>query len=284
MNKLMQEARRAKWQLRLSAKRLAKRGLRSQGDLPSVFGCAMAKSGSHALSQLLAGLSAVTDLVYTDMHPIRTRLPESGARPAEDVLRDLRRLRRGDIGWGYLPALPEYMSLLAKPPWFVLFLSRDPRDKLISEIHYALHMHPQHGFRDHLSSLETMEDRISASIFGVPGIIKGIAGIYESYQGWLTHPRTLVVRFEDLMLNRQGSLLTLLETLGTSGVRPDLPLEEVLPRLDAAMSPAKSPTFRSARPGGWRSEFTPRNVAEFKQATGDLLQVWGYEADRDWEL
>jgi hypothetical protein len=153
---------------------------------------------------------------------------------------------------------------------------------LISEIHYALRMHPEHGFREHLLSLPNMEERISASIFGVPGIIKGIAGIYESYQGWLSHPRTRVMRFEELMLERERVLTTLLDDLRGAGVQAHLPPAQALRSLDAAMTPSKSPTFRSARPGGWRAEFTERNVREFKQATGDLLQRWGYEPGQDW--
>jgi len=284
MSRLTYELRRAKWELRVAGRRTAKRRFRRRPDMPTLFGCAMAKSGSHALSQLLEGLAAITDLIYTDMHPIRTRLPRIGARSSEEVLRDLGRLRRGDIGWGYLPAIPTYLDALADPRWYVLFLSRDPRDKLISEIHYALRMHPKHGFREHLLSLPTMEERISASISGVPGIIKGIAGIYESYQGWLSHPRTRVVRFEDLILERGRALTTLVEDLGRAGVQTHVPQAEALRSLDAAMSPSKSPTFRSARPGGWRAEFTARNVMEFKQATGDLLQRWGYETDKDWAL
>ena len=47
------------------------------------------------------------------------------------------------------------------------------------------------------------------------------------------------------------------------------------------MSPRRSPTFRSGRPGEWRQVFTDKNVSTFKHATGDLALRWGYEPGRD---
>lgn len=34
--------------------------------------------------------------------------------------------------------------------------------------------------------------------------------------------------------------------------------------------------------GDWRSSFTPRTVARFKELTGDALYQLGYETDRNW--
>lgn len=284
MSERLDGLRRIKWEARVAARRLAKRRLRGSADLPVVFGNALAKSGSHVLSQLLEGLSTITPLVYTDMNPIRTRLPGCGARQQSEVLRDLHRLHRGDIGWGYLPSVPAYLQALSSTAHLVIFIIRDPRDKIISQIHYATTMHPGHSLRAHYTSLPTMEERIMAAIHGVPGLSKSIRDIYASYQGWLNHPNAHVVRFEGMMLDRPAAISGVLDRLQAMGLAPDIGRQQAIGVLDEAMSPARSPTYRSGRAGSWRGEFSKTNVIEFKQATGDLLQRWGYEPDSDWGL
>lgn len=284
MSERLDHLRRIKWEARVAAIRLAKRRLRGSADLPVVFGNALAKSGSHVLSQLLEGLSTITPLVYTDMNPVRTRLPGKGARQQSDVLRDLHRLRRGDIGWGYLPSDPAYLQALSSPAHRVIFIVRDPRDKIISQIHYATTMHSGHGLRAYYLSLPTMEERVMAAIHGVPGLSKSIDDIYRTYEGWLSHPNTHVVKFEEMMLDRPAAVNRVLDRLQAAGLVPQVGREQAIGVLDAAMSPARSPTYRSGRTGGWRGEFSTTNVTEFKQATGDLLQRWGYETDFNWGL
>ena len=278
------ELRRLKWELRVARMRWDKRPFGRRSHLPVVFGNAMAKSGSHVLSQLLEGLSEFTPLVYVDMHPIRTRLPGTGARPKADVLRDLRRLKRGDMGWGYLPADPAYLEAFRADRSLVFFLYRDPRDKILSEIHYATEIHTGHGLRGDFQAMANMEERISASIRGIPGRLKSIREIYESYDGWRRHPGAHALRFEDLIHRREAALDGVLQVLEAAGVAIALPWDEAKVRLGVSLSPARSPTFRSGSAGGWRREFTERNVSEFKEVTGDLLQAWGYEQDDRWTL
>ena len=158
-------------------------------------------------------LAAITPLVFTDMHPVRTRMPGQGARPVPDVMRDLRRLRRGDIAWGYLPSQPEYLDVFHAQDSLVIFIYRDPRDKIISQIHYATGIHKTHGMRQAYLALPSMEARIDAAIRGVPGPLKGISDIYRSYEAWLQHPATLPIRFEDMILDRRAAVGRILARL-----------------------------------------------------------------------
>ena len=284
MSSVIEELRQLKWELRVAGLRRSKRAYGDRADLPIIFGNAMAKSGSHVLSQLLEGLSEFTPLVYTDMHPIRTRLPGTGARPQADILRELRRLKRGDMGWGYLPADPGYLDAFDADRSLVFFLYRDPRDKILSEIHYATEIHAGHGLRGDFQAMANLEERISASIRGIPGRLKSIRGIYESYEGWRRHPGAHALRFEDLIHRRDAALDDVLQVLEAAGVAIALPWDQAKVRLGVSLAPARSPTFRSGSAGGWRREFTERNVSEFKEVTGDLLQAWGYEDDDRWTL
>jgi hypothetical protein len=270
------ELRRLKWQWRVAGLRRAKDSARTAASVPVVFGNAMAKSGSHVLSQFLQGLAAITPLVFTDLHPVRTQLPGEGARPVTDVLRDLRRLRRGDIAWGYLPSQTEYLDVFRAQDSLVMFIYRDPRDKIISQIHYATGIHKTHGLRQAYLALPSMEARIDAAIRGVPGLSKGIADIYRSYEAWLQHPATLPIRFEDMILDRRAAVGGILARVRECGVPLFVEEDEAQKVLDEAMAPRRSPTFRSGQPGEWRQAFTPANVITFQQLAGDLLAKWGY--------
>jgi hypothetical protein len=52
--------------------------------------------------------------------------------------------------------------------------------------------------------------------------------------------------------------------------------------LERAINPHKSGTFRKGKPGNWREHFSEENKSTFKDYTGDLLKLLGYEGDNDW--
>ena len=58
--------------------------------------------------------------------------------------------------------------------------------------------------------------------------------------------------------------------------------EQAVLMLDQSIEPARSPTFRTGKSGGWREAFTAAHKQAFKQVSGDLLQLLGYERDEGW--
>ena len=255
---------------------------RDRGGLPVVIGNAMAKSGSHIIAQFLEGIDQITPLIFTDLHPIRTLSAQGRTRPPGDVLRDLHRLQNGDMGWGYLPSQEQYVRELEDERYLTYFAYRDPRDRIISQIMYAMNIHREHQMRAQYLALSSMEERIALAISGVPGMMPSIREIYDSYLGWLQAPNTLCIRFESLVGERQDSLQRMIDGLTDKGVALDRPLPEVYEVLDDAMSPKRSPTFRSGKSGEWRTHFTDANARQFKQVAGDLLVELGYEDSDDW--
>lgn len=283
--RLLQPLRRAKWGARVKAKRWRQRvrhGRFSRSGLPIVFANAMAKSGSHILSQFLEGMEIVSPLVYTDHHPIRTLGDSGQRRPPDSVLRDLGRLKAGDMGWGYLPAAEPYIRWVQDRSALMFFVYRDPRDKIISHIFYAAEIHDGHAMRDFYRGIPQMEARIEATIEGVPGLVENIRATYESYLGWLQQDRVFEVRFEDLVNRRSETVQRLLTKLEDRGVSLNRPRGEAMECVLEAMAPRHSPTFRSGTSGGWREHFTQRNINHFKERAGNLLVDLGYEEDNDW--
>jgi hypothetical protein len=253
--------------------------------MPAVLGNAMPKSGSHLIIQVLQGLTHLGPFVDPGFPPVN-RGETNDKLPVEAILRNIRSMQPGDIGYGYLAAQEPYLSALVGAGRATIFVSRDPRDMIVSHVFYATQMHAGHGMhRYYTEVLHSMEERINAAIQGVeePGAeLSNIRTKYLAYLGWLEQPQVLCLRFEDLILNREPALGQLLDYLEERGFRPRLGRQAAIETLTASIAPRKSGTFRKGKPGNWQDHFTEKNKALFKEVTGDLLVRMGYEENCNW--
>ncbi len=252
---------------------------------PIVLGNAMPKSGSHLIIQVLQGLTRLGPFVNPGFPPVNRG--EDNRKLSDDaVLANIRRMRPGDIGYGYISAVEPFVSTLTGERRATVFVYRDPRDMIISHIFYATQMHPSHWMRRYYTEkLHSMEERINAAIQGVdePGSeLTPIRRRYEGYLGWLEQPEVLNLRFEDLILDRRAALERLLSYLEKRGLSLRTPRHEAIQVLEEAIAPGKSGTFRKGQPGNWREHFTDANKFMFKEMAGDVLVQLGYEEGREW--
>lgn len=260
-------------------------GFAYQASLPAVLGNAMPKSGSHLIIQVLQGLTQIGPFVNPGFPPLN-RAEDNRKLDDAETLRNLQRLRAGDIAYGYLQAREPFISLLTQPNYATIFVYRDPRDMLVSHVFYATQIHRGHGMHEYYTKrLRDMEQRLNAAIYGVDepdAQLSGVRQKYLDYLGWLETPGVLCLRFEDLILNRQQALGRLLDYLGERGVELRVSREQACRALEAAIVPKKSGTFRKAQPGNWREYFSEANKEAFKSVAGDILICLGYEKDHHW--
>jgi hypothetical protein len=92
----------------------------------------------------------------------------------------------------------------------------------------------------------------------------------------------MCIRFEDLINNRDATLMSMLDEVEKTGYKIPTPREKALAVLVDAIQPKKSHTFRSGKTGGWTQHFTDAHKKLFKDVTGDLLVRLGYEKNNDW--
>jgi hypothetical protein len=273
-----------RWRLR-RAKAGLKYGWKTLDHTPRVFGNAMPKSGSHLLTQILGGLTSLGPLVNPGFPPVN-RSEDNQPLSQGNIIKNIQQMKSGDIRYGYVHAEEPYLSMLTESNRATIFLYRDPRDMLVSHVFYATEMHKGHGMHPYYTEvLSTMEERLNAAIQGVtePGFeLASVKQRYDYFLGWLTQPDVLGIRFEDLILDRDLTLGTLLDYLGTRGFNSYIPREEAIEILKNAIVPRKSGTFRKGVPGNWREIFTDSNKALFNHVAGDLLVQLGYEQDQSW--
>ncbi len=254
-------------------------------DVPPIFANAKPKSGSHLLLQIMKGLCDIAPFAYVAADPIRTITPDGKRRSSQKILADLKAIRPGVIGWGYVDATPENVSYLCQPNRVNYFIYRDPRDMLVSHVFYATDMHEGHGMHAYYLTLPDFDARLKVAIQGIKQDHLYMVDVRERYKGvfeWQEQPGVMCIRFEDLVEKRETTLSAMLDRLEKTGFRIPVSRYDALNTLVDAIQPSKSRTFRSGKTGGWRDHFSKENKALFKEVAGDLLVRLGYEQNNDW--
>jgi sulfotransferase 6B1 len=254
-------------------------------DAPPIFGNSKPKSGSHLLQQILRGFTQILPYKYVATDPVRTIEKDGKRKTNEEVLKELKRIPRGVIGWGYVEATPENVAFLCRPDRINYFVYRDPRDMLVSQVFFATDMHEQHGMHEFYKSLPDFGERLKIAITGIDqdGLyMVNVKQRYASVFEWLEQSHVMCIRFEDLVNHRDATLSAMLDEVESIGYRIPTPRKEALSILAGAVQPRKSHTFRSGKTGGWRVHFTEEHKNLFKDIAGDLLVKLGYEKDNNW--
>jgi len=256
-------------------------------EMPILFGNSFPKSGTHLLTQILSGFGQLGPVALSGLPPVLTFAGESGVlRPRSAIREDLKRLKPGDIGYGHLHAYPEVLESLCQDGVAPFFIYRDPRDVVVSHVHYVTELNPRHAHHDYYANqLSSFDERLSVSIIGRPELANPfphIADRFSPYLDWLDRPEVLSMRFEDLLNNKQKMLAKIFQHAQERGFPHSGEKEEAVEKLAAAIEPERSPTFRSGKPGAWQRSFSNEHKALFKELSGDLLIRLGYEKSQNW--
>lgn len=253
---------------------------------PILFANSFPKSGTHLLTQVLQGFAKLGPAVDSGLPAILTfDGPTGNPRLRKVILKELRDLKAGDIAYGHLHATPEVLSELSRDGIAAFFIYRDPRDVVVSHVHYVTEMEPGHVHHSYYANeLKNFNERLKVSILGRPDLadFPDVFARFEPYLPWLNLPEVLPLRYEDFVLNRSEFLSQIVEHAVARGFRLQVSREEACTILDGVIDPMKSPTFRSGKTGKWRESFTQEHKTLFKKVAGDLLVQLGYEISEDW--
>jgi hypothetical protein len=258
-----------------------------QNQLPVLFGNSFPKSGTHLLTQILAGFTQLGPFVESGLPPVLTFEGESGQpRPLKLIAADLQRLLPGDIAYGHLHALPEVQAELCREGVAPYFIYRDPRDVVVSHVFYVTDINNKHVHHDYYTNaLKDFDERLEVSILGRPEIsvpFPDINARFATYLGWLERGEMLGLRYEDLLERPESELGRIFDHAVARGFSYAGERTAALQALWGAIRPEDSPTFRSGQAGGWKKHFTPKHTKLFKEVGGQLLVRLGYERDLNW--
>ncbi|HND61298.1 MAG TPA: sulfotransferase domain-containing protein [Opitutaceae bacterium] len=178
----------------------------------------------------------------------------------------------------HVPFSAGLASRLAAAGVPVVFVYRDPRDVLLSMADYILNQ----GSPAHLAGRFAGRSRaeLVQVLWAGDDLLVPLAAYIDAFDGWRTDPRTVSVRFEDLIGERGGGTAeiqsaALRRIAGQLGaVTP-----AALARAQAKTFNPKAGTFFKGQAGRWREETEPavRAVLHANQMM-ELATRWGYPA------
>ena len=259
---------------------------------PVFFANSFPKSGTHLLTQVLKGFTHLGPAVDSGLPAVTTFDGFTGRQRFEgEILVDLERCLPGDITYGHLHAFPAVVNFLCKEGMVTYFILRDPRDVVVSHVHYVAEMAPNHiHHRYYHNTLKTFDERVRTSIVGVSAeelsVAMGIAvheplpnirARFEPYLGWLECPEVLILYYEDFITQRRETIEKVFDHAIKRGFAPNLRREDAIEVLEKCIDPHRSPTFRSGKIGSWRDAFNQEHRRLFKQVSGSLLSQLEYE-------
>lgn len=260
---------------------------------PVFFANSFPKSGTHLLTQVMHGFTRLGPAVDSGLPAVVTFDGFTGRqRSLAEIMTDLKRFLPGDIGYGHVHAFPQAVDWLCRPGVAAYFILRDPRDVVVSHVHYVAEMAPSHiHYRYYHDVLKTFDERLRASITGVPveklaqandgkPVYQPLPNIQERfapYLGWLAPAEVLVLRYEEFVTDKAAALGRVLDHALDRGFKPALGRQAAMQVLADSIDPSRSPTFRSGKVGGWRQSFKDEHRELFAQIAGDLLSSLGYE-------
>jgi hypothetical protein len=237
---------------------------------PRVFCVSIPKSGTHLLERALC------------LHPALYRkfLPtvsDENVAKWGGLLRLAGKIRPGQVVCSHLRFSERYPTDLDVNQVRGLFMVRNPRDLVVSQIHYVT-KRSDHRLHDLFSALPDAKAKLRLAIAGdAEHNLPSIGQRLGYFEGWL-HTDLLVVRFEDLVGDAGGGDAgrqrdTLRSIFGHLGV------DAGQKRLDAVserLFSADSPTFRKGAIGQSKDFFDDELEELFRRSIGDRAAPYGY--------
>lgn len=248
---------------------------------PRIFVNSIPKAGTHLLT---AELQRLGDVQNSRLHLDIDRVGLKGTNgafgfPKIDITkteRALKTVRAGQMLSAHLYWSKELDTLLADANMKSIFIARDPRDIVLSRMHYAMGLR-RHRLHNYLVGLPNDLERLRSLIVGRESgpFIRPLSDTLRGYRPWLESPTTLAVRFEDLVGERGGGSAELkLQTL--RAIVDFCGLDDSNVEAMANVGTGPTPTMRKGKAGGWKDELPAEIVDLFERELGDYISAYDY--------
>ena len=259
---------------------------------PRVLCNSFQKSGTHLLLNIVRALPNqhyYKGRVYWHYMGRSTVELEDTPQKAQ-VLKKLDQCRRGEIFRGHLGYDQALEHKLNQRGFKHLLIYRDPRDVVVSLLHWWKKYHEQVDIWPYryFHALSTDKERLSFLIEGWPASPKllgfpkqvefpHIGKRFDEYLPWLNNnTNVLPVRYEDLV-SQQNMEPTLQRIL--TYLYPDLSASQhaaCIAKMQKGMAPAQSSTFRKGTIGEWQHYLNEQQHEMVWQLAGHVMQRLGY--------
>jgi hypothetical protein len=235
------------------------------GHMNRLFLVSIPKSGTNMLTQAIGGEHAqINGMIQRN----RT------GHPYKMLLRKIEGFAR--FGRAHLPYHPVYMEKMKEQNIKVIFMYRDPRDMMVSHIHWVKRAEDVGGGFVNLITTEGV--RLNKCSDPIGELIKVYKWHMWRFIGWLCEPDVLPLRYEDMVT----------DTLGTMGAIHGFLGDELRNLLDCStadqmagrINPGTCSTFRKGIIGDWKNHFTEQHIEDFWKEMSGIMWLMRYEKEK----
>ncbi|HEX9600245.1 MAG TPA: sulfotransferase domain-containing protein [Mariniflexile sp.] len=189
---------------------------------------------------------------------------------------------KGHIGYS-----KEVLKLFKKKNIKIFFIIRDPRDVICSTVRWVIDLRKNWEAHTFFKTLNK-GDQISYVIKGLPNIEpfknkgscllwdKPLKERYQNLTPWTESLDVCVLKYEDLSGNNGERQLE----ISINKVLEFLKIEDksLVKSLRTKIINKNSQTFHTGKSGGWKKEFTEKNLKEFVESgSEELVRKFNYE-------
>jgi hypothetical protein len=259
----------------------------------AILNLSFPKSGTHLLSSILSKVPGI--YYWNDIISVQSL---SGVMNSLNHIKwKLSSIPPNSLLRGHLIYCDEILELFSSFKHRRIFIYRDLRDVAISNANWVM-KEPRFYLHNYYKKyLNTEEERIMASIEGIPPgtpigsnvSVPDIGTDFTRYQDWINDESTFSLKFEDLVGERGGGcenkridlICDLMNFLSLKFTR------DYISNHFSSSNPIliSSHTFKKGQGGmigKWKNKFSESHKEIFKKYAGDLLIELGYENNLSW--
>ena len=251
---VLRKARAAIGQLpRMLARQFA--GADSFAAHPPILVNSLPKSGTHLMMQIAEALPGARQ--YGSFIAQRPSWA-AWTRDTAQIEARIARIAPGEVLGAHLHHSPRIARALARRNVLHLFIYRDPRAVLVSEVQYLAQVARWNALHKRFAEARDFNAQIDLAIAGDgSAALPDMALRYGPYLAWVDAPGVLAVRYEDLICPKRRPLV-LRDVLARHGERCGLSHDpRHLARLAEAILPEQSHTYTGRDPERWRRKLSP---------------------------
>ncbi|MCI3132740.1 hypothetical protein [Phenylobacterium aquaticum] len=238
---------------------------------PPIIVNSIPKSGTHLVMEVAKSFPRKVYFgSFLAQFPSITMLKRSQRAVNTHILR----IVPGEVVGAHLNHTPETAAALKKINAIVIFVYRDPRDIALSEADYIAEMSTFHAMHRKFKGLDP-EQRVALAIRGTDdGRFPSIRDRLMPYAGWMDEDGVICLTYESLMGPEREKILREICREVSARDRRALDVDKFLIKLDAAIDPGRSHTFRGGGVSKWRANMSSDNIEIFNASTGDLGEMF----------
>ncbi|GAB3241357.1 sulfotransferase domain-containing protein [Mycolicibacterium hippocampi] len=240
---------------------------------PPIVANSLPKSGTHLLLQITRALPG--SRYFGRFIATSPSLTQRERSPAVLARRIARTLPAETLG-AHLFHFTEVEVALRRINALHLFIYRDPRDVVISEVNYLAEMNRWHRMHRHFAALPDATSRLKLALEGFDARYPEANARMLPYAGWLDVPGVVAIRYENLFGPRQADEIARVVAAWRLQGGTSADEDALVERLRRAVDPSKSHTFREGGSGKWRRGMTDAEAEMVSQRLAPSLTAYGY--------